>query len=190
MRSAGRDKKEIIVDILSESFDTNRSVNYVVNQDSSRRQRVKRLMSYSFDVCSKFGEVWLSDDELACALVLFKDKQRFTLRSILWDIKLALTVIGINRIGPVLSRESSIKAYHPKTPFAYLWFVGVKPSSQNKRIGSNLLNELINRYKAQSRPIYLETSVERNLPWYKRHGFEEYEVLRLSYDLHLMRLGA
>ena len=52
--------------------------------------------------------------------------------------------------------------------------------------GSLLLEEIIAQSKAEKRPIYLETSVERNLPWYKKHGFEIFNTLDLSYNLYLL----
>ena len=187
MKGAESNQEELIVDILAESFDSNKSVNYVVKQDLKRDRRIRGLMQYSYNVCNAFGEVWMSDDNQACALVLFPDKKRTTLSAIFWDISLAFSVIGVGRVRQVLSREAQIKSHHPKKPFAYLWFIGVKPSAQNRHIGSSLLKELIDRYSSQGRPIYLETSVDRNTPWYKKHGFEIFETLQLTYPLYLLR---
>src|SRR6185295_13278719 len=113
MNRAGANQKSLVVDILTESFDDNKSVNYVVKQDEKRKQRIRGLMDYSFDLCNAFGDTWLSDDANACALVLHPDKKRSTLNSILWDAKLAFSVIGLTRVGQVLGREAKIKAYHP-----------------------------------------------------------------------------
>lgn len=187
MKRAESNQEELIVDILAESFDSNKSVNYVVKQDSKRKSRIRELMRYSYNVCKAFGEVWMSDDNQACALVLFPDKKKTTLSAILWDINLAFSVIGVGRVGKVLKREAQIKSHHPKEPFAYLWFIGVKTSAQNRQIGSSLLKELINRYSSQGRPIYLETSVDRNTPWYTKHGFEIFKTLQLTYSLYLLR---
>ena len=187
MKKALPSQKPLIVDILSKSFDDNKSVNYVVKQDGIRQERIKGLMDYSFDVCSAFGEVWISHDQEACALVLLPDKKKTTINALLWDAKLAFSVIGIDRVGKVLSRESKIKTFHPKEPFSYLWFIGVKPELQNRGKGSELLKEIIEHSERNSRPIYLETSVDRNLPWYKNYGFEIYNTLNLSYTLYLLR---
>lgn len=187
MKRAVQNQKSLVVEILSASFDDNKSVNFVVKQDKNRKVRIRGLMEYSFKVCNAFGDVWISEDEQACALVLFPDKKKTNLNAILWDVRLALSVIGINRIGPVLGRESKIKSFHPKMPFSYLWFIGVKPELQNKGKGSQLLREIIEESKHGKRPIYLETSVERNLPWYKKHGFEIFNTLDLSYNLYLLR---
>lgn len=187
MKRAVAHQKTLIVDILSKSFDDNKSVNYVVKQDAKRKERIGGLMEYSFNVCHAFGEVWISDDEQACALILLPDRKQTTLNALLWDAKLALSVIGLNRVGTVLGRETKIKSFHPKEPFSYLWFIGVKPELQNRGKGSLLLDEIIQESQRSKRPIYLETSVERNLPWYQNHGFEIFHSLNLTYTLYLLR---
>lgn len=187
MKRAGIDQKSLVVGILVKSFDDNKSVNYVVKQDRNREARIRGLMDYSYDICNAFGDVWISDDARACALVLHPDKKRLTLSSILWDAKLAINVIGLHRISKVLGRESKIKSFHPKERFSYLWFIGVSPEFQNIGKGSQLLNEVIKDSNAEGRPIYLETSVDRNIPWYQKHGFEIFQSLDLSYRLYMLR---
>lgn len=187
MKRADPSQKSLVVDILTKSFDDNKSVNYVAKQDGNRQARIRGLMDYSFNVCHAFGDVWLSDDEQACALILLPDKKRTTLPAILWDVKLAYSVIGMDRVGKVLSRESKIKSFHPNEPFSYLWFIGVAPNNQNKGKGSLLLNEIIEHSEKSQRPIYLETSVDRNIPWYQKNGFEIFKSLELSYTLYMLR---
>ena len=75
MRRAEKDDKPIVVDILANSFKDNKSVNYIVPHAGSRKKRLLRLMEYSFDYCMLFGEIYLSDDKKACALVVFPDKK-------------------------------------------------------------------------------------------------------------------
>ncbi len=187
MKRADEGERSLVVDILAKSFDDNKSVNYVVKEDGNRQERIRGLMDYSFNICNAFGEVWIADDNQACALVLYPDKKRSTLSAIMWDAKLALSVIGLARVGQVLSRESMIKSFHPKDQFSYLWFIGVSPEQQNKGKGSQLLEEIIHKSEVQKRPIYLETSVDRNLPWYKKHGFEIFQSLELTYKLYMLR---
>jgi hypothetical protein len=89
MRKAGISDKSIILDILTRPFDDNKSVNYVVKQDQNRVDRITKLMDYSFNVCNEFGEVWISDDQQACALILFPDKKRSS-----FIVKVSNTLIG------------------------------------------------------------------------------------------------
>jgi ribosomal protein S18 acetylase RimI-like enzyme len=187
MKRADSSQKSLVIDILTKSFDDNKSVNYVVKQGRNRQARIRGLMEYSFQVCNAFGDVWISNDTRACALVLYPDKKHTTAAAIISDLVLASSVIGLSRVPQVLSRESKIKSLHPKIPFTYLWFIGVAPEFQNKGAGSQLLSEVMEKSVADQRPIYLETSVDRNLPWYKKHGFEIFNELDFSYKLYLLR---
>lgn len=57
----------------------------VVKQDVHRIERIRGLLEYSFDVCNAFGEVWISEDEQACALILLPDKKRTRFRVPYYD---------------------------------------------------------------------------------------------------------
>lgn len=190
MRKAEYSDKNLIVDILTDSFETNQSVNYIVKQDKKRLKRIRSLMDYSFEICYSFGEVFLSEDKSACALILFPDKKKTTLKSILLDIKLILSCIGLSNIRKALNRESKIKAIQRKELMYYLWFIGVDPKLQNKGIGTELLDNIIKDSNLMERPIYLETSTLKNLPWYRKFGFDIYNELDLSYKLFFLRKEA
>lgn len=184
MRKATTSDKPLVLNILTRAFDDNKSVNYVVKQDRYRVERIRKLMDYAFNICFNYGEVWMSDDRNACALILFPDQKRTSFRTLWWDLKLAFEVIGISRVSMILKREAMIKAHHPQQPFAYLWFLGVNPIVQGNGAGSKLIAEIIHSMK---RPLYLETSMERNLPFYKKFGFEIFQSLQLSYKLYMLR---
>jgi ribosomal protein S18 acetylase RimI-like enzyme len=179
--------RDLVIDILSRSFDTNKSVNYIIPQDSRRSTRIRKLMGYSFDVCFLFGEVVLSNDRNACALILFPDQKKTTAKSIMLDANFAISCIGLSKVRDVLAREAKIRQYHPNKPFAYLWFIGVDPQYHNKGIGSQLLAEVIDDCASRQRELYLETSTLKNIPWYQKHGFKVFNVLDLSYDLHFLK---
>jgi hypothetical protein len=117
--------KTTVINILSYSLKDNQSVNYVVRNDKNSFERIKALMDYSFELCSMFGEVWLSDDKKACALILFPHDKRTTAKSIWLDIKLIFQAIGIFGITKTLKREAQIHKIQPKEKMAYLWFIGV-----------------------------------------------------------------
>lgn len=187
MIKANLSHKPRILDILSGSFYENRSIRYVVRQDSKRVERTRRLINYSYKVCSAFGENWISEDKNGCALVLLPSEKKTTLQSILWDVQLATSVIGLRNVLNVTNREGIIKKHHPTSPFAYLWYIGVDPQHQNKGIGSQLLIELIEEYDHRNLPLYLETSTLQNIPWYEKHGFETYQKIDLSYELFMLR---
>jgi ribosomal protein S18 acetylase RimI-like enzyme len=190
MIKATHNDRKRVVDILARSFDTNQSVNYIVQQDARRTSRIRALMAYSFDLCYLFGDVFLSDNRKACALVLYPDKKKMTLRSLLLDMRLIIDCIGLRNIKKALARETAIKKkLQPKEDMSYLWFIGVSPEHQGKGAGNRLLADVIQDSNNKRRSIYLETSTLDNLPWYRKAGFEVYNELYLSYKLFFLRRG-
>jgi len=179
--------KQLIVDILTSSFEDNKSVNYIIKQDGKRIDRIKNLIAYSFDMCYYFGDVFLSNDRKACALILLPDKKKTNLKFILLDIKLIFSSTGLLNIKKTMDREAKIKKLHPKGFMYYLWFIGVDPKDQNKGIGSGLLKEVIKESESRQRPIYLETSTLKNISWYEKFGFKIYNQLDLSYRLFFLK---
>lgn len=186
MTKANYDDKNLVIDILSESFKDNKSVNYMAGEGQHQIDRIRYLMDYSFEVCHQFGEVYLSDDRTAAALVLYPEEKKTNFSTVLLDVKLILNCIGVSNIGKALKRESSIKKIQPQVPMYYIWFIGVHPDSQGNGIGSQLMGELIKESEKRQRPIYLETSTLANLPWYQKFGFDIYDELELSYKLYFL----
>ena len=186
MFKADRNQKSRVIQILTNSFENNQSVNYIVKQDRKRKERITALMEYSFEICYMFGEVYLSDDQKACALVLYPEQKKFSLRSLLLDIQLVLNAIGLTRAGKAMNRESIIKSNYPTEPIYYLWFLGVDPSYQHMGIGSKLLKEVIADSLKQYKHIYLETSTTTNIPWYQKFDFSIYKELNFGYTLFML----
>ncbi len=186
MKIATASHRYIVVDILSKSFDDNQSINYIVKQDHLRKERIKELMSYSFDVCLAKGQIFISDDEQACGLILHPEGKIGWLKTIRLDFNLAINSIGITRVGKVLKRERQIKIHQPKCSFYYLWFIGVHPDSQGKGIGSKFIEDIFHEYDIEKKPFYLETSVIRNLAWYEKYGFKVFNQLNIGYKLYQM----
>jgi GNAT superfamily N-acetyltransferase len=179
--------KNLIADILTKSFKDNKSVNYLVKQDDKREQRLRSLMEYSFDICYLFGDIFLTNDKKGCALVVLPDAKKTTTKSVLLDLKLIFSCIGLSNISKAMSREAKIKNLQPKELLYYLWFIGVDPDEQHKGIGSALLAEVINEGESKQRTICLETSTLTNIPWYEKFGFKIYNELDLGYKLFFLK---
>ena len=186
IRAEHRDR-DLIVSILVNSFYDNKSVNFIVREDSKKKNRIHKLMEYAFDVCNLFGEVFLSDNKNGCALLIYSEKKKTTIKSILLDAKFALTCLGLSNIKKAMQREAKIKQVHPNGLLYYLWFIGVDSSNQNKRIGSRLLQDIISEGQKQNRTICLETSTLKNLPWYEKFGFSIYHEFDFGYKLYCLK---
>jgi ribosomal protein S18 acetylase RimI-like enzyme len=168
MKQASLADKQTIIKILSESFDTNLSVNSVVKQDKKRVKRIRALMSYVFDIGFRIGQVYVSDNAKAAVICNFPDENKAKFKE---DMRLAFQVVGLDRVFTVLKRENYIQSQHPKEPFIHLWFIGTALSEQGKGLGSQLMKELLSLNKYEELPVCLETSNPRNLPFYEKLGF-------------------
>jgi ribosomal protein S18 acetylase RimI-like enzyme len=172
MRKFIEQDREKIINILVNSFEGNKSVDFVVGKSAASR---RILMEYSLANCLENGEVYISESGKSCILIKYSDQKRKPLSLWIWDLKLALQGIGISRISKVLKRESSIETVQPNEPFLYVWFIGVEPASQGKGEGSKLLKAILDLAEDKKLPVCLETSTERNFKWYENFGFSVYE---------------
>jgi hypothetical protein len=59
---AGKIHKEKVIKILSACFEKNMSVNWIVKQDSKRKEPIRDLIDYSFETCIKIGEIYLTEN--------------------------------------------------------------------------------------------------------------------------------
>ena len=178
--------KQKIINVLSLSFDDNPSINFVAKQDKHRKRRIRDMMDYCFEVCLERGIVFISEDNSACALILKSETNMHWIKSVQLDLKFAIQCVGLSRVFKVLKRENLINASHPNEDFYHLWLIGVDPAEQGKGKGAAILTEALIHCDKNPRPIYLETSVERNISWYKRFGFENRTVLDIGDGLYQM----
>jgi hypothetical protein len=137
-----------------------------------------------------FGKVFLSDDKKGCALIVMPDKKKTTPRSVLLDLKLIFSGIGLGNLKKVIAREAKIKMLQPKELMYYLWFIGVEPCEQNAGTGTLLMHDIIEESESDKRMICLETSTLKNLPWYQKSGFTIYNELDLGYKLFFLKRDA
>lgn len=171
MKRATISDQDQVVSILFEAFQDNKSIRYIAGK---KENKIRFLMQYSFQSCLNHGEVFISENGECCALLQFFDKKKFSLRDSLWDLKLIFKTVGLANLPKVLSREAFIKKHYPKAKFSYLWFIGVNPRKQSMGTGTELLKHVLEYSKALGRPVYLETSTEKNISWYTKNGFRVY----------------
>jgi GNAT superfamily N-acetyltransferase len=73
----------------------------------------------------------------------------------------------------------AVERHHPHVPHWYLAVLGTDPPRQGCGVGSSLLEPVLSRCDAEGLPAYLESSKERNVPFYARHGFEVTKTIDL-----------
>lgn len=175
--------RQRIVDLLCEAFNDNLSVNYVLKKDGNQTNRLRNLMEYSVSLGELFGKIYLTKNKDACAVLIYPEKKKVTLKSIWLDIKVVFGAIGVTRVFKVLRRQSEIQKKRPDYPVTHLWYIAVASDTQGKGLGGELLQQILTE---SERPVHLETSTIRNFSFYEKHGFKlQEEFTELGYPLRL-----
>lgn len=74
--------------------------------------------------------------------------------------------------GDLFAVLDEMAKYHPSEPHWYLPLIGVDPAHQGKGYGSALMTYALQQCDRDHSTAYLEASSPRNVPLYRRHGFE------------------
>lgn len=189
MRTATKQDKSLVIEIIAESFYTNPSVNMVIKQDSKKTKRIRALANYSFKTALRRNGVFISDDNKGVAICYKYNIKKEGIADYWNQMVLAFAAIGVRRVGKVLSRESHFKQQRPSDGnFLYFWFLGVVNSGKGRGAAIELKNGLLSKSAKEKLPIYLETSVTQNKRVYERYGFETYHLhIREGIEIYCMR---
>jgi ribosomal protein S18 acetylase RimI-like enzyme len=125
-------------------------------------------------------EIWVNAERTSAAL--WAPPKRWKLTP-LQDAKLSRTLLHprlLPRAPLIVTGLLGLERKHPVAPpHWYLAFLGTDPSAQGQGLGSALLRPVLEQCDADGVPAYLESSKERNIDFYARHGFRVTQELRL-----------
>lgn len=114
-----------------------------------------------------FDEVWCTDDVAAIAAWIPPGRPESTTEP---DPPLAPPppdrVERFAAVGAVMNENT------PPEPHWYLQLLGTHPDWQRRGLGAALMEVMFERADTEGLPCYLETETERNVVYYRRHGFE------------------
>jgi ribosomal protein S18 acetylase RimI-like enzyme len=79
---------------------------------------------------------------------------------------------SLERFGAFMDEVAPIHERLVPEPHWYLMVLGVDPPYQGRGVGGTLIQPILLRADSERRRCYLETAKERNLAFYRKHGFE------------------
>ena len=193
MRIASLADKNLVAEILVSAFlslKERSSVNLVVKQDKKRTQRMRALMEYLFEKAISFGEIYISDNDKACILLLFPHTEKITSKTILLNIQLAFKCIGIERVFNVLKRQRITKRNYPKEKYIIPLIMGVNNNCKGNGTAARLMIEVKNYYKNNKLPVIVDAASIKNVNLYKKFGFNVFKDEKsLGFPLYFLRLN-
>src|SRR3954454_12904620 len=159
-----------IADVLVRAFHDDPIMGYLFQKDTPTKAR--RFFASDGKRALANGEVHTTTGDAPSGAAIWFSPGHWKLGGMELLKQLPLLV----RLGSDLPRSmtflNAVEKAHPKEPHWYLAVLGTDPDQQGKGIGSTLLAPVLQRCDEEGIPAYLESSKERNIPFYNRHGFE------------------
>jgi ribosomal protein S18 acetylase RimI-like enzyme len=163
-----------IADALVRAFHDDPVMTYLFRSDDGRRRKTRSLFvgESKRAIAKGKGRVDTNDDGPAKgAAVWFKPNEwRTGGLELLGQIPLMFSM-GLET-PRALGLLGQMEKVHPKEPHWYLAVLGTDPEHQGKGVGSALMAPVLSLCDENGIGAYLESSKERNVPFYRRHGFE------------------
>lgn len=165
---------------LARAFDDDPVAIWSCKPDALRPRVLERFHSTRLRQLLRHDEVW-TDPELRCAALWAPPRQwRESPRE---DLEIARCLLHPRLIWrtPLLARGfGGMELAHPsEPPHWYLAVLGTDPVAQGQGLGSAALAAVLERCDSDGVGAYLESSKERNIAFYARHGFRVTRELRL-----------
>jgi ribosomal protein S18 acetylase RimI-like enzyme len=180
VRSATAADADALAAMLMRAFEDDPVACWAFPPPGPRRRALERFQALRLAQLTPEEEVWTAADHSCAALWAPPGRWRRTVRE---DLSIASCFAHprlAHRIPLVVAGFVAVERLHPAEPaHYYLSVLGTDPAQQGQGLGSALLRPVLERCDRDGVAAYLESSKERNLDFYARHGFRVREELRL-----------
>jgi ribosomal protein S18 acetylase RimI-like enzyme len=181
-RAATLSDVEDVADVLVRAFEDDPLMMYLFKSAEGRRtksrlffvsdarraiEKAKGRVDTNDDGEAKGGAIWFAPDQWRTGGMELLGQIPMLLR-MGFETPKALNVLN------------QVEKVHPKEPHWYLAVLGTDPQYQGKGVGSALMAPVLSQCDEEGVPAYLESSKERNIPFYERHGFKVTTELKLK----------
>jgi ribosomal protein S18 acetylase RimI-like enzyme len=181
VRAARRDEAALLGEVLADAFAEDPIFAWLIPPDVRGRDGRMRTFftSMSRGYLRRGKPCYLAGDGSAAALWAGPEGWAMPLSQIFFEAAPSgLAFRG--RLLRALCTQLQVERLHAEYsgPHWYLGYLGARRDRQGEGLGSQLLREVLAPPDSDGLPAYLESSNERNLPLYERHGFRVVGELR------------
>ncbi|KAA9378579.1 GNAT family N-acetyltransferase [Microbispora cellulosiformans] len=164
------------VDTLARAFADYPFTRHVIAADG-HEDRIRRSQELCLTrVGMMYGRVWVADGGRAVAVWATPDQDPSPAFA---EIGPMLGQLSGDRAAAAASAAEAVAPYRPQEPGWFLETVGTAPEFQGRGLGGAVLLPGLEEAERAGYPAFLETSSERNVAFYERHGFRVTADVRL-----------
>jgi ribosomal protein S18 acetylase RimI-like enzyme len=179
-RRATRADAPALVRSLARAFDDDPVAAWACPPAGERPRMLERFYTARLRQLLAQDEVWTDPACHAAALWAPPQRWRTTPLDDLALMRGLLTPRLVRRLPLVARGLLGLEREHPRTPpHWYLAILGTAPDAQGRGLGSAVLGPVLTRCDEDRVGAYLESSKERNIAFYARHGFRVTRELKL-----------
>lgn len=166
--------------MLARAFLDDPVASWAWRPDDLRLRALERFQAVRLRQLIAGEEVWTTDELTCAALWAPPGSWHASLRETAMLLPSFLHPRLFVRMPLVALGWERLEREHPRTPpHFYLALLGTEPDAQGKGLGSAVLGGVLERCDRDQVGAYLESSKERNIDFYARHGFRVLEEIRL-----------
>jgi ribosomal protein S18 acetylase RimI-like enzyme len=165
------------VQMLARAFFDDPMIMYVVPDEDKRR----RSLPWFFRLAARYGDRWgenfTTAGKVDGAAIWLPPGGTITspLRMIRLGLLAAPFKFGLPSFMRFMSVLNHLERFHKRDvppEHWYLFVLGVDPARQGQGVGGTIIQPILERADHDELPCYLETMKERNVTFYRKHGFE------------------
>ncbi len=158
--------------MLARAFHDDPVTSWACRSEELRPRVLERLFRMRIRHLHAHGELWTTDGLVSAAVWAPPGHWRTTTSQDLAYASCLLHPRLVLRMPLVLRGLLGIEEIHPEQPpHWYLAILGTDPAEQGHGLGSAMMGPILEECDRDGVAAYLESSKERNVAFYGRHGF-------------------
>jgi len=166
--------------MLARAFLDDPVASWAWRPDDLRLRALERFQAVRLRQLLAGEEIWTTDELTCAALWAPPGSWHTSLRETAMLVPSFLHPRLFVRMPLVALGWEKLERTHPRTPsHFYLALLGTEPQAQGKGLGSAVMGAVLEQCDRDQVGAYLESSKERNIDFYARHGFRVLEEIRL-----------
>jgi len=171
-------------EMLTRAFFDDPKLTHLIPEIAAKKELSRYLFEFELQYGMNYGDVYTTSPAVeGVAVWLPSAKSEVTFWRAFRSGGMVLQKhLGKQIMDRLMSFSTEIDVLHKKHvpfPHYYLFFIGVDPVYQKKRVASRLITPMLSWLDIQKLPCYLNTQNEKNIGLYEHYGFEVMEQLVL-----------